>query len=136
MIKFGKIKGDIEGRLNSLEEKLKEFPDLLVVYLFGSYARGDENELSDIDLAFYFLKPDEELEIQLYEVVSSHLETDEITFISIRNAPLPLAYRIISEGIVIYERSKKERLEIEEKLNKLYLDFLPLYREKKGCYGI
>ena len=36
----------------------QEYPDLESVYVFGSYARGNSNQDSDIDLALFFWDAD------------------------------------------------------------------------------
>ncbi len=42
---------ELPGKINSLVEKLASHIDIKKVYLFGSVARNDFNEGSDIDLA-------------------------------------------------------------------------------------
>lgn len=34
---------------------LEEEPDILLAYLFGSYAKGTQNETSDIDIAIFLI---------------------------------------------------------------------------------
>lgn len=131
MIKLKKIKGNVKKRLNTLKDQVMDFPEVAFIYLFGSYARNEENDLSDIDLAFYLSESDtnDSLEVKLYERISTHLRTDEITFVSLNNAPLWLAHRVISEGVIIYQTDEKHRLNYIERINKLYLDFLPYHEE-------
>jgi len=128
MIKLKKIEGNIKKRLNTLKAVVKNVPELELMYLFGSFAKGLENELSDIDIAFYLScnnKNTESLEAILYDKVSSHLKTDEITFVSLNDAPLPIIRRIVDEGVILYKRDEKSRLDFIERFYKLYLDFLP-----------
>ena len=137
MVKFKVLDKNIRARLTSIEKEVADLPEVLFIYLFGSYARGDENNLSDIDIAYYLspqVKNKEELEAQLYDRVSSHLQTDEITFVSLNDAPLYLSHRVIIEGIVLYERDKEKRMDFIERINKLYLDFLPLYRDRENVW--
>jgi len=128
MIKLKKIEGDVKKRLNTLKTVVKNVPELELIYLFGSFAKGLENELSDIDIAFYLSRNKdnfEQVEAMLYDKVSSHLKTDEITFVSLNNAPLKITRKIIDEGVLLYKKDKKSVLDFIERFYKLYLDFLP-----------
>jgi len=127
-IKLKKIEGNVKKRLNTLKTVVRDVPELELMYLFGSFAKGLENELSDIDIAFYLSRRKEDserLEAILYDKVSSHLKTDEITFVSLNDAPLSIIRKIIDEGVVLYKRDQKSMLDFIERFYKLYLDFLP-----------
>ena len=137
MIKLKPLDRDVRNRLETLPERLKGLKGVSFVYLFGSFARGEENRFSDIDIAYYIsttTEDKERLESELYHRISSHLKTDEITFLSLNEAPVYLSYRIIVEGVLIYETNKNERLMFIEKTIKLYLDFLPFLKEMGQAY--
>ncbi|MCK4322347.1 nucleotidyltransferase domain-containing protein [candidate division WOR-3 bacterium] len=136
MIKLKRIKGNIRKRLKTLKGEVKDFKGLSFLYLFGSYAREEENNLSDIDIAFYLKERDNEenIEAQLYDKISSHLRTDEITFICLNEAPLFISSRVIEEGVILYEKDKIERMNFLENTVKKYLDFFPYYRENLNVH--
>jgi len=136
MIKLKRIKGNIRKRLKTLKGEVKDFKGLSFLYLFGSYAREEENNLSDIDIAFYLKELDnkENIEAQLYDKISSHLRTDEITFICLNEAPLFVSSRVIEEGVILYEKDKIERMNFLENTVKKYLDFFPYYRENLNVH--
>lgn len=55
---------------NEVIRKLKEYADKInsiyepeMIYLFGSYAKGDWNDFSDIDVAIIFDRPNNKFEI-------------------------------------------------------------------------
>ena len=60
----------VEQINNIFADKLKK------IILYGSYARGDFNEFSDIDVMILVDMPDEEIERKRSEVVSSICEMD------------------------------------------------------------
>lgn len=99
--------------IDSIVEILDGLPVTLGI-LFGSYARGEATQLSDIDLAVEF---DESLtssertqnRIALIEQLSTTLETDEIDVIPLSSAPSALVSDILMDGILIY--GSKESLD-------------------------
>jgi len=136
MIKLKRIKGNIRKRLKSLKDEIEGFKGLSFLYLFGSYARKEENNLSDVDIAFYLEEGDnkEDIEVQLYDKISSHLRTDEITFICLNEAPVFVSHRVIEEGVILYEKDELERTNFIENTVKKYLDFLPYYKEDLNAH--
>ncbi len=137
MIKFKVLEKDVKKKLSHIEEQIKDISGVSFLYLFGSYARGEENNLSDIDIAYYIsnaVKDKESVETKLYDRISSYLRTDEITFVCLNRAPLYLSRRIIVEGVILYERNQRERIDYIERFTKLYLDFLPFYKEVSDGY--
>ncbi|KOA21324.1 nucleotidyltransferase domain protein [Clostridium homopropionicum DSM 5847] len=118
--------------LDKLEMKLIKFIDDISIkykikfaYLFGSRARGDNKNNSDIDIALFFEKDYDPMEETF---IRGNIAEDGMTFfnmpfdvISLNNAPLLLKYQIVKEGIVLkdnYERSTFESLVLRE-----YFDF-------------
>jgi len=51
------VKEDIERRLKECKQMLKETYNVEEIGIFGSYARGEETEESDIDILVEFNKP-------------------------------------------------------------------------------
>jgi len=115
-----------------LLEKLKKLfkqNHLQFVYLGGSWARGENQWWSDIDLFVSFpkypdLSPDEQLRVltKLHLDATDLTKLEEINFIIIETLPLHVQFNVISEGIVIYEESKQTREDFIEKLLPLYYD--------------
>lgn len=81
------------------------FPDVERVILFGSRARGDHEERSDIDLAVDAPKMDVLTWDQVCLSITDNSETLlPIDLIWLQQAPAPLAKRIQEEGVVVFER--------------------------------
>jgi predicted nucleotidyltransferase len=100
-------------------------PSVVAAYLFGSVARGTAGPLSDIDVAL-LLPPGADGDAlcdRVVERLASELRTDRIDVVSLRRAPLPLRYRVVSEGAVVLSRDRAalERFFVESVLQ--YLDF-------------
>lgn len=117
---------------NEFMEKLKKFISEIdakhpieLAYLFGSFARGTQNEESDIDIAVLFK--------------SQYSDIDEITIrgeiidcgeailgrtldlVSLEKSPLLLRYEIVKDGIVLKDSS--ERGSFESLVLREYFDF-------------
>jgi predicted nucleotidyltransferase len=85
---------------------LDDCPVTLAV-LFGSYARGEATQLSDIDIAVEFddsLASHERTQnrLALIEQLSTTLETDKIDVIPLSSAPSALVNEILFDGVLIY----------------------------------
>ncbi len=121
--------------------------ELIALYLYGSSVKGVLREESDIDIAIFpshRAKEDERLIlIAKAESIFDKLLREngvwrEISILDLRGkfVPLPLQYKIITEGILFYEKDPIERLEFENAVKREYFDFLPylgFLRKKK--YG-
>jgi len=84
-------------------------------YLFGSYARGDETPQSDVDLAIYLRKEDNnfdtKLKIHHKLEISLHKEIDLIVLNNAKN--FNLIENILNEGIVCKDVSDDSRFMYE-----------------------
>lgn len=86
--------------------------------LYGSHARGEHTEHSDIDLAIVYddsLSSVEKTRVRLslIEQLSSALGTDAVDVVPLADAPHSLRRNIQTDGIVLY--GSKELLSLEER---------------------
>ena len=109
---------------------------ILVVYLFGSFARNRERAKSDIDLAF--LVDHAKYQMDAFEAtVPVHMiagkmgmELDRAVDVSVLNsASLEIAYEIITTGHLLFESDVELRLQYEIKIKGMYFDFQPFLSE-------
>jgi len=106
------------------------FEEVAVAYLFGSRARGDFKEKSDFDFAILlsksFKNPYDFVRLlgKLADVLN--VGDEKVNLIVLNDASLELAYKVISEGSVIFERDPERRVDFEVRILKLYLDFKPV----------
>jgi len=99
-----------------------------LAYLFGSRARGDAREDRDFDFAVLASGRPRgwgvgELQAELVKVLNT--ADDKVDVLLLNDAPLDLAYKAISEGVLVFERSREERVRYEEWVLRMYLDFKP-----------
>lgn len=119
----------IRVELEAMAAYLAGQPDLVAAYLFGSVARGQADHLSDVDIAVLFdaaLGAEESVERQLRLMVDLEAYADREVQVAVLNrAPPLLAYQAVRHGILLYERSRSERIDFEVRARKMYFDFKP-----------
>jgi predicted nucleotidyltransferase len=92
---------------------LAAFPDAWAIYVYGSFARGDESRTSDIDLAL-LLPPDDKIDDLL--TVISEIATRvhrEIDLIDLRKVSDVLRREVLAEGRILYSSDPDRVLEWE-----------------------
>jgi predicted nucleotidyltransferase len=104
--------------------------DVIVAYLFGSTARGQANRLSDVDVAVLLdssVDGEAALERQLKLMIDMDRFADREVQILILNRAAPLlAYQVIRDGRLLFERNRAERIAFEVRAMKLYFDLQPM----------
>lgn len=123
-------------QLELLESIFRKYPEIKLVYLFGSQATGNIGPLSDFDFAVYFdgltRKQMGDQQLKLIAELTGALKTDKIDFVVLNLANSPeLKYHIISEGKLIYSKEPYKVI-VEPSLLNEYFDFY--YSLKK--YGL
>lgn len=118
------------GNLNlkSLEKIFKLFPQVKLVYFFGSKASGKDGPLSDYDFAVYLNEKDFnkrfQIRLSLLNMLSRELKTDNIDLLVLNDIQSPeLKYSIISTGKVICEIEPYKVL-LEPRILNEYFDFM------------
>jgi len=107
-------------------------PEVKLVYLFGSMARGDHGPMSDYDFAVYLDEKDKKettrVRFQLMDELSRALGTNRIDVVILDSVESPeLKYNILQEGKLIFER-EPFRVLVEPRILNEYFDFNLLLR--------
>lgn len=96
------------------------------LYLFGSQARGDENNRSDTDFAVKFdqkkVQNTFKAKLELMSRLTEILGSDAIDVVDISTAPPLLHYNIIKDGTVICSSNEKERIMDKARAMSVYFD--------------
>lgn len=128
MLKIPEILINLRKKKTSLPEKL------IAIYLYGSSLSGRLRVESDIDIAIlpsYQTTEEQRLMLisQVEDVVSKLLKEKgiqrEISIVNLRDKflSLSLKYKIVTEGLLLYEKDAIERLEFENYVKGEYFDF-------------
>lgn len=107
-------------RAREIVNKIRESVNVKAVYLFGSYAKGEQNESSDIDLCvFGKLKDKEKREIASYG-------SDFIDISFFEELPLYIKFRVLKEGRPLFVKDEKFLNAVKIQTLHDYLDFKQL----------
>ena len=125
MIKYNKLPEDIVKVLPEAINYLKNNPQVLFAYLFGSLAMGKPKPLSDIDIAVY-LKQHRNAAEKKMDILGSLMvifKTDEIDLVVLNNAKLPLVMNILKTKKVLVDKTPHERHIFESLIMRKSFDF-------------
>jgi predicted nucleotidyltransferase len=119
---------------NLLTGILADFPDISLVYLFGSRVAGQIGPLSDYDLAILLdsLENKHDLQAGFQHAASLALKSDQVDVVVLNQAPIELAYHIIADGKILYQREALIRIEYEARVLGQYGDYLPVLRSQRA----
>ncbi len=120
----------IKDRIFTLApETLEKYP-ILFAYLYGSYVIEQIHPFSDLDIAVYTtplsIRGKLDLEMALSLKIDQILHSEISSDIRIMNdMPLTIAGKIITDGVLIFSKDEKARVDYETKVRCAYFDFLP-----------
>jgi predicted nucleotidyltransferase len=118
----------------SVRQVIARHPSVILAYLFGSQVRGEIGPLSDIDIALLLDDADETGTVRsdLRSAIADALGQERVDVVFLNRAAVELAYAIILNGELVYERDAYTRVEYEAKIMSLYCDYLPVLRAQRG----
>ena len=110
-----------------LNKVFQSYPQIKLVYLFGSQAKGEVGPLSDYDFAVYFDEKDPknmfDIKLKLMDQLSRVLGTDEVEIAILNLSEMPeFKFNVIKEGDLICEE-EPFRAMVEPKILNEYFDF-------------
>ena len=107
-----------------------DFPEVKMAYLFGSRVEGHLGPLSDYDFALLVERDADAAAVRssFASALSNLMGSTRIDVVLLRKAPIELAFAVISQGEIVYERDVATRVEFEARIMGLYFDALPFLR--------
>lgn len=117
--------------LESLIARLRDYPEVLFAYLYGSFSEG--LPFSDIDVGIYLSDSDmsggEMQQYELRKAIDLELSVGLPVDLKVLNhAPLPLRYHI-TRGQLLFSRDEPRRYAFLEATWRDYFDYYPLARQ-------
>jgi predicted nucleotidyltransferase len=119
-----------------LVRRLEREPGLIAAYLFGSQARGDARPSSDVDVAIWLeVEPSSfdaypfELAADLEQALGKHVD-----LVVLNTAPSDLVHRVLTDGVLLVEKSRSRRVRFEVRARSDYFDMAPIrdaYRRRE-----
>lgn len=118
----------IENGIKNLTNIFKLYPQVKLVYFFGSRAKDKYGPLSDYDFAAYLSEKDKQerfnIRLSLMGKLSHALKTDAVDVVVLNDISSPeLKYSIVKEGRVIYEE-EPYKVFLEPRIFNDYFDFM------------
>ncbi|RLF59412.1 MAG: nucleotidyltransferase domain-containing protein [Thermoplasmata archaeon] len=118
--------------IKKLRKILGKHSEILFAYLYGSKARGDYNERSDVDIGVYLskdFKPDTFYEVKLAEEIEKNAKLKDVEVVILNNKPIRFLNQVLRYGKLIFSRDEKERVRFETYITKTYIDMKPYFLE-------
>ena len=118
--------------MERIEKILEKHREILFAYLYGSRARGDYNDRSDIDVGVYLsrdFKPDIFYEARLSEEIEREAKVKNVEVVVLNNKPVRFLNQVLRYGRLILSRDEKERVKFETFITKTYIDMKPYFLE-------
>lgn len=124
----------IQDLREQLEKLAADFPEISLVYLFGSRVRGRTGPQSDYDLGVLCDREGDSptRRAALEHALAGILNTGRLDVVWLVQAPVELAFAVTSEGKLLYERDMAERVEYEAMVMSRYFDYLPVLRAQRA----
>jgi predicted nucleotidyltransferase len=111
---------DIASRVGAV---LAADPGIQVAWLFGSRARGDAREASDVDLAVLVdAPPSLRSELRLRSRITAALEIGDVDLVILNLAPPLLRFEVIRDGRRLFARDPDDADRFEERVIREYHD--------------
>lgn len=118
----------------AIEAVVKDRPEILEAYLFGSCGRGETAAHSDVDVAVYVDRSavhdgafgyDAELSAELMAA----LGTSRVDVIVLNKAPPLIYHRVLRDGVRIHSRNLAATTTREGRALSRYCDYVPQLRK-------
>lgn len=109
-----------KNKIQTVKEYLVKQVSPYVIYLFGSYAAGNERIDSDIDLAFLSDQSFSEYNLFMISQGLANLLDRNVDLIDLKEASTVFQAQVIGTGKVIYNEDDTQRLIFEMKVLKMY----------------
>jgi len=118
---------------DKLPDILAGLEEISLVYLFGSRIEGHLGPMSDYDLGVLIDRGADagQVHARLTHELVRALQTDRVDVVVLNRAPIELAYAIIAQGKVLYQRDAAARVEYEAQVLSRYGDYLPVLRAQR-----
>ena len=105
---------------------------IICVYVYGSMARGEARDTSDIDVGvLYTQEPPPTLDglgLELgYKL--EQLLGKPVDLVVLNRAPLDLIHRVLRDGVLVYDSDPSSRIRFEVQARSAYFDLLAYLRQ-------
>lgn len=122
-----------ENTIKKIRDYFSKKRDIVAVYLYGSFARGEAKVGSDIDLAVVFnndfYRRSDYSDFLSYNYELTKILGIEVEVKDLKNASLDFTHRVLCEGKLVLCSNEKDKAAFEESILRNYFDLKPLFDE-------
>lgn len=118
-----------QKEIKRLKEYFEKREDVLMAFIFGSYAKGREMEESDFDVAVYLKENEKEKQDDIWLRVSRIIDNKEVDLVCLNEAPATLVSSVFKTGIPLVVKDKKLYWELYLEKSTEAEDFLHFARD-------
>lgn len=115
----------------------KSHQGIEAIYLFGSVAEGQAGPLSDLDVGVLLAEPaarsySMDRRLTLIADVGHACRRPDVDVVILNEATPLLAYEVVGQGLLLFERDRDQRVAFEARAAGQYLDFAPFLATSAG----
>jgi predicted nucleotidyltransferase len=120
----------IEDLKNFIGDLLKNYEEIQIVYLYGSYAKGNQIEFSDIDIGIITKENFQESPLYFPEL-SSAIEKKfnykiNVDLRRLNNAKPRFLFQVLNNSIILFVKNRRFLHEFELKVLSMYQENKPM----------
>jgi predicted nucleotidyltransferase len=104
-------------------------------YLFGSLARNEAGDKSDVDVAVLFNEPPPKTLIGPVSRLQGELEQavrKPVDLVALNEASPDFVHRVLTDSVLLNENDRNRRVAFEVQLRNAYFDILPYLQEYRA----
>ncbi|HHW70829.1 MAG TPA: nucleotidyltransferase domain-containing protein [Clostridiales bacterium] len=126
---------EIEKVLNKHIDKLVSDYEIKLIYIFGSYAKGENRADSDLDIAMYFdSEVDGFIKLDILDELVGIFNREDIDLVILNNVDEVLKFQVIKYGKVVYMEDLVTKVTFESRVMREYMD-MEYFREVRNKYS-
>ena len=133
-MQFIEVENTIKIFFSNYRPKLDE-EKIVAVYLFGSFAKQNNDENSDIDIAILFDKEPKSTLSGIGQNIASKLSLKthkEVDLVVLNKVSADTTHHIMRHSKLIIDNNPSKRIKFEVRKRNEYFDLLPILREYRG----
>lgn len=117
--------------IKDIKKVLTSRKEIVIAYLYGSFAKGKTSKASDIDIGILLKKSfrkDVFYEGELALEIEKKTKLKNIEVVVLNNKPVRFLNQVLRYGKLILSKDEKYRINFETFVTKSYIDFKPHYK--------
>jgi predicted nucleotidyltransferase len=103
--------------------EVQQHPKVVAIFLFGSWARGDQMPISDVDIAVLLDSPDKRDEADIGSMYSPTID-----LVLFHRLPVRIQFQVLKEGQPLFVRDEEKLIETTFQVMRQYHEMEWMYR--------